>query len=442
MKNHKYMLAMLLSSSLLVGCQGDFLNLPSETSLSTAVYYKSQSDFEQAINGAYAPLRDLYNGTYGAWAMGEMRSDNTTYKYNPNDRGTIEAEFVKNFLDDATNGVPRSKYVIDYRIISRVNHLLEPIDAVSFDQKIKDNIKGQAYFLRALAYFDLVQYFGSVPIHLKPAKTQADTSQPLASVEDVYKQIIADAGQAVVGELHLAPVICQQGAAAVQGGVGLGPDAGQTLVRLCTLQSGQAGVQRGQCTAALGGEPGAKAVGAELRPCLAAHGADDGIGAQRFGRALCRLELHGVAAAALVQGAHGAAGAQLHMVLRKVVLQQGQHVRRLIGVRIHPARLVGAGVKPQRTEPAQRVGGIYGIQQRTKCCRVGSEIQLRCNAGVIQIATAIAGGKQLFARLRVALQHNDLCRGGTLCRRQRGCKTGGTAAQNEDVRHPDTCLSQ
>ena len=34
MKNHKYMLAMLLSSSLLVGCQGDFLNLPSETSLS------------------------------------------------------------------------------------------------------------------------------------------------------------------------------------------------------------------------------------------------------------------------------------------------------------------------------------------------------------------------------------------------------------------------
>ena len=63
---------------------------------------------------------------------------------------------------------------------------------------------------------------------------------------------------------------------------------------------------------ALGGEPGAKAVGAELRPCLAAHGADDGIGAQRFGRAACRLELHGVAAAALVQGAHGAAGCLLY----------------------------------------------------------------------------------------------------------------------------------
>ena len=264
MKNHKYMLAMLLSSSLLVGCQGDFLNLPSETSLSTAVYYKSQSDFEQAINGAYAPLRDLYNGTYGAWAMGEMRSDNTTYKYNPNDRGTIEAEFVKNFLDDATNGVPRSKYVIDYRIISRVNHLLEPIDAVSFDQKIKDNIKGQAYFLRALAYFDLVQYFGSVPIHLKPAKTQADTSQPLASVEDVYKQIIADAGQAVFGELYLARLGGEGGVPVEvqQGGCGLGPDARKESVRFCHLQGGQAGVERLQLPTALGGELGAEAVGA------------------------------------------------------------------------------------------------------------------------------------------------------------------------------------
>ena len=41
---------------------------------------------------------------------------------------------------------------------------------------------------------------------------------------------------------------------------------------------------------------------------------------------------------------------------------------------------------------------------------------------------------------RPALQHNDLCSGGTLCRRQRGCKTGGTAAQNKDVCHADTCF--
>jgi tetratricopeptide (TPR) repeat protein len=178
---------------LLSSCKKDFLNLASPTSLSTPVYFKTQTDFESAINGAYTPLRGLYNG---AWAMGELRSDNTTYKYNPNDRGTIQAEYVKDFTDQNTNPVPQSKYVTDYAIIARANQVLAPIDAVSFDATEKNNIKGQAYFLRAFAYFDLVQYFGSVPLHLTPVTTLSGTSLPLSSVDDVYKQIISDAQQA------------------------------------------------------------------------------------------------------------------------------------------------------------------------------------------------------------------------------------------------------
>ena len=106
----------ILFASLLGSCD-NFLDIPSETSLSSEVYYKSQSDFEQGINGAYALLRDLYSGSNGAWAMGELRSDNTTYVYNPTDRGTISAEFVKDFLDDANNSVPYHKYVTNYSII-------------------------------------------------------------------------------------------------------------------------------------------------------------------------------------------------------------------------------------------------------------------------------------------------------------------------------------
>jgi len=180
----------------LTGCGEDFLNLPSKTSLSTTIYYKSRSDFEQGINGAYAPLRTMHNNIHGAWVMGELRSDNSTYKYNPNDRGTISPEFINDFLEDADNGVIHHKYVTNYTIISRVNHLLEPIDDVDFDINAKNNIKGQAYFLRALAYFDLVQYFGSVPLHLEPVKTLEGTALPLATSETIYEQIINDAGQA------------------------------------------------------------------------------------------------------------------------------------------------------------------------------------------------------------------------------------------------------
>lgn len=190
----KYILVALLLASF-ASCD-NFLDIPSETSLSSDIYYKSQSDFEQAINGTYSLLRGLYSGSDGAWVMGELRSDNTTYVYNPNDRGTISAEFIKDFIDDANNSVSYNKYVTNYSIISNVNYLLDPIDDVSFDQTVKDNIKGQAYFLRALAYLDLVQYFGSVPMHLEPVRSLSKAAQPLASIDDVYDQILEDASKA------------------------------------------------------------------------------------------------------------------------------------------------------------------------------------------------------------------------------------------------------
>ena len=188
---------MLLGFTVLMNsCTNSFLDIPSETTLSSAIYYQSQSDFEQAINGAYAPLRGMYSGNEGAWAMGELRSDNTTYKFNPNDRGTTQGEYIKDFIEEADNRIPLNKWASNYSVISRVNHLLEPIDGVEFDENVKNNIKGQAYFLRAFAYLDLVQYFGGVPLHLTPVKTLEDTSLPLSTVEEIYNQIILDAQQA------------------------------------------------------------------------------------------------------------------------------------------------------------------------------------------------------------------------------------------------------
>ena len=251
----------------------------------------------------------------------------------------------------------------------------------------------------------------------------------------------ADAGKPVVGELHFARLHGQHMGAVQQGSRRFGADARQRFVRGCALQGGQAGVKRLHPAAALPGEAGAEAVGAELRPGCAAHGADDGVGPQGLGGALGVLELHRVAAPALGQGAHGAAGAQLHPAACQVVLQQGQHIRCLVGVRVHPARFVGAGVQAVGGQPAQRVGGVHGLQQRAQCGGVGREIPLRRDAGVVQVAAAVAGGQQLFARLRAAFQHGHLRGGRSFGRRQRGGQPGGTAAQNEDVCHAGTCLS-
>ncbi len=190
-------IASLVMILTLGACSTNFLEIPSQTSLSTAVFFKSQADFEQAINGAYAPLRQVYGGLYGAYVMGETRSDNTTYKYNTINRGASNPERIADFMEDEPNYPVSNKYVRDFAVIARANQVLGPIDGVDFDKTSKDNIKGQAFFLRALCYFDLVQYFGKIPLHLKPVTTIGETALPLSSVEDIYAQIIADTKDAL-----------------------------------------------------------------------------------------------------------------------------------------------------------------------------------------------------------------------------------------------------
>lgn len=196
---YKIIFAALLISSL-SSCKKDFLEIPSETNLTSATFFKTQGDFEKAVSGAYAPLRALYNNpaanNSSAFFMGEMHSDNTHYILNPNFRATIDQEQNADFIYDAASAIATNKYTTNYLIIARANQVLALIDGVDFDAAVKSNLKGQAYFLRAFSYFDLVQYYGKVPLHLAPVTSLGETYLPLSSVDSVYDQIIADAAQA------------------------------------------------------------------------------------------------------------------------------------------------------------------------------------------------------------------------------------------------------
>jgi hypothetical protein len=198
-----------ITTALVLGsCSDDFLNIPPEDSLSKPIFFQTQEDFEQAINAAYAPLRDLHEVQgEGAWAMGEMRSDNSHYRHNSNFRAVQDGENVANFLPNDANGIPENKYITNYLIIARVNQVLELIDAADFDASAKENLKGQALFLRGLSYFDLVQYFGAVPLHLIPVTSREEAALELSAPEEIYQQVIADVSEAI----SLLPVKSAQG---------------------------------------------------------------------------------------------------------------------------------------------------------------------------------------------------------------------------------------
>ncbi|RYY36503.1 MAG: RagB/SusD family nutrient uptake outer membrane protein [Sphingobacteriaceae bacterium] len=177
-------------------CKKDFLNKLPETVVPAEDFYKTESDFQQANIGLYNPLRTLYGtglADYGAWAMGEMRSDNTTFSFNSANRGYADRESVETFMDDANSGATSNKYNNDYIIIGRANQVLKTIDAATFAEDKKNSYKGQALFLRAFAYFDLVQYYGDVPLTLVPPTSYDQTNIPRTPKDQVYAQIIADA---------------------------------------------------------------------------------------------------------------------------------------------------------------------------------------------------------------------------------------------------------
>lgn len=168
----------------------DFLDVSPQNAVVPANFFQSEADFAQAVNGAYAPLQKLYNND-ASWAMGEMRSDNSHFFYNNDFRSPMPEE-IDLFVNGSENTISADRYDLNFDIIARANKILEVIDAANLDQVKKDTFKGQVLFLRALAYFDLVRYYGGVPLPLTPATDLASATLTRSTREEVYAQIIKD----------------------------------------------------------------------------------------------------------------------------------------------------------------------------------------------------------------------------------------------------------
>lgn len=193
MRTKIYIIVLAIS---LFSCS-DFLEVVPETQLGLDNYYKTQKDFEHAINGAYTELRTLYDNI----GLHDNRSDNAYDDYNASNRGQLANEEISNFVNDNTNKKVAGKWNSNYLIIGRVNQILATIDPIEFEEaEEKNNIKGQALFLRALSYFDLVQHFGSIPLHLTPVSNMQESALPKSSVDAIYDQIMEDV-QASIGLL-------------------------------------------------------------------------------------------------------------------------------------------------------------------------------------------------------------------------------------------------
>ena len=89
-----------------------------------------------------------------------------------------------------------------YEEVVRINDFLANIDAAEMDNDTKTRYKGEARFMRAFLYFEMVQRYGGVPLITAPQNIKDDLSVPRSSMNDCFKFITAELDQAAT-ELSL-----------------------------------------------------------------------------------------------------------------------------------------------------------------------------------------------------------------------------------------------
>lgn len=189
MKTIKILIAFAMSVSI-AGCD-DKLDLAPESQRSSGNFYQTPTDFEQAILGAYSSLR----GEFGDIVLyGDIRSDNT--KPFISGSVTTRADF-DNFSILPANGAIESRWNNSYNAISRVNAILDRIDAIEIEEQTKNRIKGEALFIRALVYFNLVRIYGNVPLVLHEIQGPEALEFPQSNPAEIYIQIVEDLDRAV-----------------------------------------------------------------------------------------------------------------------------------------------------------------------------------------------------------------------------------------------------
>src|SRR5580704_5181130 len=101
MKQHYKLSATILAVFFLTACAKSFITIPPVSNQTTATFFKSTSDFQQAVNAIYDGLQS--NQTYGKtfYYLMEVRSDNTDIQ----DRGANSgaASAIDLFTDVTTN---------------------------------------------------------------------------------------------------------------------------------------------------------------------------------------------------------------------------------------------------------------------------------------------------------------------------------------------------
>ncbi|MGX5855031.1 RagB/SusD family nutrient uptake outer membrane protein [Dyadobacter jiangsuensis] len=147
--------------------------------------FKTSADATAALNAVYDRLKGIYGMTM--IDLADLNGDECEVR-EENGGGS---EIHKNLYNSGTR-LFDVFYTNSYALIDRANRVIANVPGIPMDTKLRDQIVGEAKFMRALAYFNLVQAFGDVPLLTTVSNDVVNVEVPRDPADKVYAQIITD----------------------------------------------------------------------------------------------------------------------------------------------------------------------------------------------------------------------------------------------------------
>lgn len=196
----KCTLAIVALMQVMVSCKKDFLELTPRGTTLEDNFYKNETEMMQGLIAAYDVMQWGTTGGYtmkmpllsaasdDCWAGGSNAADQP---------GWVAYD---NFKLTSFVGPQSGLWNKNYTGINRANLILSKIDkSTTLSAAFKTRATAEAKFLRAYFYFDLVRWFGNVPLITGVLQTSELYTQVQSTPAQVYAQIEKDLRDAIPG---------------------------------------------------------------------------------------------------------------------------------------------------------------------------------------------------------------------------------------------------
>ena len=193
LSTNKKVIAVLLVLSGMVACT-EKLDVFDQNNPTTESYFKTALELQNGVNAIYSSLRSAQLVGREWFFTHDMRGGECA-----SGGAQLEApraELLKQPSPAPSNSVMSDVWQGSYRMINRANLVISKAPGITDNTTLRDRLVGEAKFLRAWAYFELVSQWGDVPVYTDPITSSVEFKGK-SPAADIYTLIISDLTEAV-----------------------------------------------------------------------------------------------------------------------------------------------------------------------------------------------------------------------------------------------------